>query len=99
MPSTDSVPQVIDPAASPWLDGAATRRAIRESALGGGPLAQQAVEAGAALRAPTLAGRLANEVQQAGRGDCAKGEYAGAGMVLLSLPFLAAAALKGECAK
>lgn len=85
--------------AEPALDAVATRRAIRESALAAGPAAQQAVQAGAALRAPTASQRLSNDVQQAGRGDCAKGEYAGGGMGLLSLPFLAAAAINGDCAK
>lgn len=43
--------------------------------------------------------RLANNVREAGKGDCAKGEYAGGGMGLLSLPFLAIAAAAGNCAK
>jgi hypothetical protein len=43
--------------------------------------------------------RLGNDVKAAGRGDCAKGEYAGAGMGLLSLPFLVAAAARGACAQ
>lgn len=40
---------------------------------------------------------LAQAMQQAGRGDCARGEFRGSGMGLLSLPMLAAAALQGEC--
>ena len=31
--------------------------------------------------------------------DCMKGEFKGGGMGLLSLPMLAAAALKGECSR
>jgi hypothetical protein len=87
------------PVQTPPLDPDATRRAIRESARSIGSIAQQAVEAGATLRGPTASQRLSTEVQQAGRGDCAKGEYAGGGMGLLSLPFLAAAAIHGDCAK
>ena len=41
--------------------------------------------------------RLGEQVQQSAKGDCLKGEYLGGGMGLLSLPFLAAAALKGDC--
>ena len=41
--------------------------------------------------------RLGAEVQQGAKGDCLKGEYLGGGMGLLSLPFLAAAALREQC--
>lgn len=81
------------------LNSEATRRALRSSATAAPTPAQLAVEAGATLRAPTASERLSDEVQRAAAGDCAKGQYAGAGMGLISLPFLAAAALRGECAK
>jgi hypothetical protein len=41
--------------------------------------------------------RLGAGIQQGARGDCLKGEYLGAGMGVLSLPFLAAAALRDQC--
>lgn len=87
------------PPDTPLLDSAATRRAIRESARQPGSAAQRAVEDGAALRAPTAEARLPGAMERSGKGDCAKGEFAGSGMYLLSLPFLAAAAIKGDCAK
>ena len=37
------------------------------------------------------------KVCRGARGDCLKGEYLGGGMGLLSLPFLAAAALREQC--
>lgn len=44
---------------------------------------------------PTQA--LPDAIAATAKGDCLKGEYAGGGMGLLSLPFLAAAALRGDC--
>jgi hypothetical protein len=41
--------------------------------------------------------QLPNAVAAAGKGDCMKGEYLGAGMGLLSAPFLAYAAAAGHC--
>jgi hypothetical protein len=80
--------------AEPLLDSDATRRAIRASARAPG-LAAQAGRFGAAPLSPDE--RLGAAVQQGARGDCLKGEYLGGGMGLLSLPFLAAAALREQC--
>lgn len=90
------------PAASPpspeappsLMDGEATRRAIRAAAREPG-IATQAGRQGPALQTPDE--RLGSEVQRSARGDCLKGEYVGGGMGLLSLPFLAAAALRDQC--
>ncbi|MNV75579.1 hypothetical protein D3C71_1688800 [compost metagenome] len=38
-------------------------------------------------------------IAAAQQGDCMHGEFAGSGMELLSIPFLAAAYLRGRCAK
>ena len=38
-------------------------------------------------------------MKAAAKGDCLKGQYPGANMGLLSLPFLAVAAATGNCAK
>ncbi len=81
----------------PLLDTEATRRAIRLSVRQGG-LAARADDQ-VAVRSPTALQRLPGEVQRARKGDCVKGEYAGAGMGLLSVPFLAAAAATGNCAR
>jgi hypothetical protein len=42
---------------------------------------------------------LAQGVDAAHKGDCAKGEFAGGGMGLLSAPFLLAAEAMGKCAR
>jgi hypothetical protein len=42
---------------------------------------------------------LASGMREAAHGDCMKGEFKGGGMGLLSVPMLAAAALKGECSR
>ena len=90
----------VEPAASAaetsLLDSEATRRAIRASARAASLTAEVARVGGEPART-TAQERLGNDVKAAGRGDCAKGEYAGAGMGLLSLPFLVAAAARGAC--
>ena len=81
------------------MDTDATRRAIRASAREpslGDQLAQSREEK-PRLQSPN--DRLARGVHSAGKGDCMKGEYAGANMGLLSLPFLAIALTAGDCAK
>ena len=80
------------------LDSDATRRAIRASAHAPS-LGDQLAQSRGEPHRPSASERLATRVHDAGKGDCAKGEYAGAGMGLLSLPFLAAAAIGGHCAK
>lgn len=80
------------------LDTEATRRAIRASAR----MPSLVSEAARVTEEPRRANaqeQLGNAVREAGKGDCDKGEFAGAGMGLLSLPFLAAAAIRGDCAK
>ena len=80
------------------LDTEATRRAIRASARTPS-LADRLAQAREEPERPGAQARLANGVKAAGQGDCTKGEFAGAGMGLLSLPFLAIAAAQGDCAK
>ena len=46
---------------------------------------------------PDPAQALPGAIESSSKGDCLKGDYAGGGMGLLSLPFLAAAALRGDC--
>ena len=80
------------------MESDATRRAIRASARTPS-LSDQLAQSRQEPHRPSATDRLAIGVREAGKGDCAKGEYAGAGMGLLSLPFLAAAAVSGNCAK
>ena len=80
------------------LDSDATRRAIRASARAPSLRDQLA----AARDEPARIGAnelLAHGIKDAGKGECLKGEFAGAGLGLLSLPFLAVAAASGNCAK
>ena len=41
--------------------------------------------------------RMGQEIARGARGDCLKGEYAGAGMGLLSLPFWLMAEMGDKC--
>lgn len=79
------------------LDSEATRRAIREA--GRQPLLAERAAAATGLALVAKDERLREDAAKAGKGDCMKGEYAGAGMGLLSLPALALAAATGACAK
>lgn len=46
--------------------------------------------------APSAQERLGHDIARSARGDCLKGEYAGAGIGLLSLPFWLIAELRRE---
>lgn len=92
-PPASAASAVAAPAAS-ILDSAATRQAIVDAA-----------------RAPSLANlpgttpaegktqRLRSAIAAGARGDCDKGDFAGGGMGLLSVPFWAVAKLRGDCSK
>ena len=80
------------------MDADATRRAIRDSARASS-LGDQLAQSREEPRRPGANDRLANGVHSAGKGDCMKGEFAGANMGILSLPFLAIALKAGHCAK
>lgn len=72
------------------LDSAAGREAVQSAARQG-------------LVRPQIPAQredpLASGMREAAQGDCMKGEFKAGGMGLLSLPMLAAAALKGECSR
>jgi len=81
---------------APLLGTAASRRAISDAAR----RPSLAAQAGIDNREHTMQtpnARLGTEIAKGAVGDCAKGEYAGGGMGLLSLPFLAAAVLTEKC--
>ncbi len=78
------------------LDSAATRLAIREAARH--PLlSERTAEATGMAPPPGANARLAQGLAAAQKGDCAKGEFMGAGGGLISLPFLIAAQALGKC--
>ncbi len=85
-------------AAPALLDTEASRRAIRASARTPS-MSTLAAAASEEPRPPSAQERLGGAVKSASRGDCLKGEYAGAGMGILSLPFIAVATARGACAQ
>jgi hypothetical protein len=94
--SAAAAPASAPPSDLSFLDNADTRQAIRDAARGG---ATPASRGNAIKRADETAGeRLARNIDAAHKGDCLKGDYAGGGMGLLSLPFLLAAEALGHCA-
>lgn len=99
-PTAAVAPAPTPPASAPrnrLLDNEATRRAIRES--GSQPLLAERAEAATGIAIVSKDQRFSEEAAKAGKGDCLKGEFAGAGMGLLSLPALAVALAKGDCPK
>jgi len=78
------------------LDTEATRRAIRDVARPRS-LGEMGAQASGEPAAPSADQRLGQDIARGARGDCLKGEYAGAGMGLLSLPFWLVAELQDKC--
>jgi hypothetical protein len=78
------------------LDSEATRRAVREAARrpSTGELGARASGEPAPLSTPD---KLGQDIARGARGDCLKGEYAGSGMGLFSLPFWLLAELNDKC--
>jgi hypothetical protein len=108
VPAEAAVATTVAPAAEPpasapppvpgsLMDSEATRQAIRQAARQ--PLLSERAATATGEPFRTADGRLAEAAAQAGKGDCLKGEYFGGGAGLLSLPFLAAAVVRGQCAK
>ncbi|MDL5033051.1 hypothetical protein QRD43_14145 [Pelomonas sp. APW6] len=80
------------------IDSAATRAALRQSARD--PLSgERHLEAQGQEVGVSASEKLGRKIQQAGYGDCGKGQYAGGGMGLLSAPFYLLAEASGKCAK
>ena len=78
------------------LDSEATRRAIREAARrhSTAEMGAMATDAQAPLSAQQ---RLGQEIARGALGECLKGEFAGSGMGLLSLPFWLIAEMRDKC--
>ena len=93
-----SAPEPLASSMPSLMDTEATRRAIRASARQPS-LTDQLARARDEPRRASVDERLGAAVRGAAKGDCMKGEFPGAGMGLLSLPFLAAALSSGNCAK
>ncbi|MFN0186606.1 MAG: hypothetical protein ACKVQR_22570 [Aquabacterium sp.] len=100
-PATQAAPPAATPASGTQpirrlLDAPGTQRVIRDAAR------QTSVGEHAAARTDEPRGltpdeRLGREVAKGAKGDCLKGEYAGGGMGILSLPFWLAAEVSGNC--
>ncbi len=90
------MPAPVEAAQGSLLDSEATRQAIRQAARA--PLlserAASAMGDGAPLRPED---KLGGQIMQSASGDCLKGEFGGAGLGLLSLPFWALAEVRGKC--
>lgn len=78
------------------FDTDATRRAIREAGRqhSTGEMGALATDAPAPLGTQE---RMGQEIARGARGDCLKGEFAGSGMGLLSLPFWLIAEMRDKC--
>lgn len=76
------------------LDSAATRQAIVDAAR-----APSLAELPGTNRRASAQRQLGGAIAAGAHGDCDKGEFAGGGMGLLSLPFWAVAQLRGACGK
>lgn len=79
------------------MDSAATRAAIRQA----GRTALLSERAASAIDQPWVSPRdgEARAIARSAKGDCLKGEFGGAGMGLLSVPFFVVAELRGQCAR
>lgn len=97
LPPAAAEPAAAPPPAGSLLDSEASRRALRDLARqpGLGERSAQVLD----QPARSSAQRMAEAASAAGKGDCGKGQYAGSGAGLLSLPFLAAAVARGDCAR
>ncbi len=78
------------------LDTEASRRAIREAARQRSTR-ELAAEASGASAPIGVQERMAQEIARGAHGDCLKGEFAGSGMGLFSLPFWLLAELRDKC--
>ncbi|HEY2256822.1 MAG TPA: hypothetical protein VGI11_14375 [Variovorax sp.] len=79
------------------LDAETIQHAIRDAARPSAFGERAAMD----LRDPTRSafdGHLGTRIERAARGDCLRGEFKGSKMGLLSLPMLALAAARNECA-
>ena len=83
-------------ASAPWTDEEQLRRIVQMHAKQV-PITEQAALASQAPKKLSSTERLGRQIQSAADGDCLKGEFAGAGMGLLSLPFWAIAEARGKC--
>ena len=77
--------------------GAATQRAIRQGTQGQPLLAERADQASLAPDRIDASTKLGNDMMKGATSDCLKGEFAGAGAGLLSLPFWLLAEARGKC--
>lgn len=92
-----AAPSQDTPAQLPLLQTEASRRALRDFARQ--PLLSERAASATDQLPATTAGQLARQVGGSLQGDCSKGQFLGAGMALLSLPFLVAAEVSGRCAR
>lgn len=100
-PSSTAAPEAPSAAASgaplpSLLDSEATRRALR-MATREPLLSERAAMASDAPERLSSQQRMAQEMARSADGDCLKGDFAGAGLGLLSAPFWLLAEVRGKC--
>ncbi|UXH79637.1 hypothetical protein [Roseateles amylovorans] len=95
-PLTAAAPSASGPSGQTLMSGDATRRAIQQSARA--PLlSERADQASQAPDRTEASARLGQEMQRGAKSDCLKGDFAGGGGGLLSLPFWLIAEARGKC--
>ena len=94
---TAAAPDLETSAREPLLQTEATRRALHDFARQ--PLLSERAASAIEQTSATRSQALARQVGDTLHGDCSKGEFAGGGMGLLSVPFLLAAKVSGRCAR
>ena len=97
-PPADKAEAAIDVLPPLRLDPETIRKAIQQDGRESKPIGFATRNASAPARSGSDTA-FAAAISAAGRKGCERGEYVGAGMGLLSAPFLAAAALRGDCAQ
>ncbi|MBO9688857.1 MAG: hypothetical protein J7598_19825 [Mitsuaria chitosanitabida] len=95
--ATSPPPAASGPSGRDLMYGAATQRAIRQGTQGQPLLSERADQANQAPERVEASAKLGKEIMKGATTDCLKGEFAGAGMGLLSAPFLLLAEARGKC--
>ncbi|WP_343630203.1 hypothetical protein [Roseateles sp.] len=95
--ATSPAPSASGPTGRDLMYGAATQRALRQGTQGQPLLAERMDQASQAPERVEASAKLGKEIMKGATTDCLKGEFAGAGMGLLSAPFLLLAEARGKC--
>lgn len=95
--ATSPPPAASGPSGRDLMYGAATQRALRQGTQGQPLLSERVDQASQAPERVEASAKLGKEIMKGATTDCLKGEFGGAGMGLLSAPFLLLAEARGKC--